>query len=167
MRFLYPKIIFTNTIALLIQAVALAPSICCAFGVVFYKEQCEHGITTVKLIMFMLCLLVTILAFSAFIYLRLKIKLLPYIIVTKPRMKIIDAIKLSFTLMRKNTLRYLVFKLSFIKYIPFALLAFPCVIIFPYYIMSMTVFMDCLLGDVKHDDFEVEKFQYGSGARFK
>ncbi len=149
----YFKMIGAQTLSILYQVLLIAPIVLCSFSVTYYIDQCQSDMSMRNLLMFMLCLVITILMVCVFIFLRIKLQLMPYILIFRSDIGIIDAFILSSRLMKKNTIRYLFFQLSFIHYFALCVLVFPLLVVIPYYCMSVTVFCSSLATKQAIEDY--------------
>lgn len=149
----YLKISATQVLSLIYQALLAVPLAVCIFAVIYYTDLCRSEMSTKNLLMFMLCLLISIMMLCVFLYFRIKLRLLPYIMVIRSDIGIIDAFILSARLMKKNVIRYVFFQLSFLHYFAACLLVFPILAVVPYYYMSVTVFCTSLVSRTAVDEY--------------
>lgn len=143
----YIKIILMQTLSLIYQLLLLTPLTVSVMGLLYYIDLCRQRITTSSLMMFMLCLVIAIIMLCLYIYFKIKLRLLPYIMVIRTDIGIIDAFILSMRLMKKNVIRYVFFQLSFLHYFILCLLVFPIFVVIPYYYMSVTVLCSSLVSN--------------------
>ncbi len=155
----YAKTICIQTISLIYQAVLLAPLIFASTAVYYYMEQAKAEMNTTNLMMFMLSLLIAIILLFLFIFMKIKLRLIPFILAARKDIKITHAFALSVKLMKGNTLRYILFLLSFAKYLLLCLLIIPIIVILPYYNMSITIFCQSLVTEEKLNEYISQKEQ--------
>lgn len=153
----YLKTICVQTISIIYQAILLIPLILSGFAVYYYIQQVKDQISNTNLIMFMLSLLIFIVLLFIFFFMKIKLKLLPSILAAKKDIRIIHAFSLSVKLMKGNTLRYILFILSFAKYLPLCLLIIPIIVILPYYNMSIAIFCQSLVTEEKISEYLSER----------
>lgn len=153
----YLKTICIQTISLIYQTVIFAPLLLAGTAVYYYIEQAKEHMSNTNLIMFMLSLLITIILLFLFIFLKIKLRLIPFILAAKKDIKIIHAFSLSVKLMKGNTIRYILFLMSFAKYILLCLLIIPIIVILPYYNMSITIFCQSLVTEEKLSEYLAQK----------
>lgn len=153
----YLKTICIQTISLIYQAVLFAPLFLAGMAVYYYVEQAKEQMSNTNLIMFMLSLLIAIILLFLFIFMKIKLRLIPFILAAKKDIKITHAFWLSVKLMKGNTLRYILFLLSFAKYLLLCLLIIPIIVILPYYNMSITIFCQSLVTEEKLNEFIAQR----------
>ncbi len=153
----YVKTILIQTLSIIYQAILFIPLVFSIFVVTYYIERVKDHMSNTNLIMFMLSLLFSILLLFLFVFFKIKLKLLPYIMTFRRDVKIIDAFLLSFRLMKGNTLRYVFFLVSFVKYFLLCVFIFPILVVLPYYNMSTSIFCQSLITNDKIDEYLAEK----------
>lgn len=153
----YVKTIFIQTLSIIYQAILFVPLVLSVFVVTYYIERVKEHMSNTNLIMFMLSLLFSILLLCLFVFLRIKLKLLPYIMTFRRDVRIFDAFVISFRLMKGNTLRYIFLLISFAKYFALCVFIFPILVVLPYYNMSMSIFCQSLISAEKIDGYLAEK----------
>ncbi len=149
----YIKTIFVQTISILYHAILLAPFAISVYVVTYYINEARELMNNTNLIMFMLSLLTAILFLCLYIFLTIKVRLVSFILAAKNDIKIFDAFILSARLMKGNVLRYILFLLSFAKYLLLCLLIFPIIVVLPYYNMSIAIFCRNLVTDDRISEY--------------
>lgn len=115
-------------------------------------------LTVFTLMFFMMSVLVMLLSAVILVNAVLSLTLLPVILLHNPLMPISHAISLSFKKADGNKLRILSFYLSFIKFLPLCVLLYPILMIFPYFVMSVIIMVENLIGDELADDKFLDVF---------
>ena len=81
----------------------------------------------------------------------ISLALTPYIISLDPHCNIFEACDMSIKFMEGNHMRYIRFKLFFFLFLPAAVFVYPVFAIFPYYMISFSLFVQELMGESMHD----------------
>ena len=130
----------------------LIPAFLGIYGIYFIIDSSKGTqLGSVRLLLLMLCIGFTGVWVGVFVRYLASVALVPYIMHLNPRARISEAVKLSKRLMEGNHLRYLMFILSFLKFIPLMLFIYPCFMIYPYYKICRVTFAEAMLGDLWQD----------------
>ena len=127
------------------------PAVGGAFGVYYIINSGGEQLSSPKLLLLMLCIGFTGVWTGLFIRYIISLSMMPFIMCLNPRAKISKAIDLSKRLMDGNHMKYLMFMLSFAKFVPFFILIQPIFIVYPYYKICLVTFAEEILGDYWQD----------------
>lgn len=150
---LYGRKAIMFTIDMFLRKVAMfVPALFGAFGVYFiiYGSR-GNQLSSARLLLLMLCIGFTGVWIGMFVRYLISVALAPYIMLLNPRAKVSEAIKLSKRLMEGNHTNYLMYILSFAKFIPLLLFVYPFFMLFPYYKICKVTFAEAMLGDLWQD----------------
>ncbi|MBR1423719.1 MAG: hypothetical protein IJ571_09810 [Ruminococcus sp.] len=133
------------------KIIMLLPAVGGGFGVYYIINKGGEQLSSPKLLLLMLCLGFTGVWTGLFIRYIISLSMMPFIMCLNPRAKISKAIELSKRLMDGNHMRYLMFVLSFAKFVPLFILIQPIFIVYPYYKVCLVTFAEDILGDYWQD----------------
>lgn len=141
-----PKSILANTLCSIIYILTIMPCVASVFGIYYIAYICQNEkITTIRLLLFMFAVMMLIIFICFLFYIRVSLRLVPYIIMIYPNESVTEAISKSFSLMRGNHILYLAFQFSFLKYMPLNIFVYPILFYIPFYSMSKIIFIEHVL----------------------
>ncbi len=134
------------------KVVMLVPAVLGGYGIHFIIHSSKAAqLSSVRLLILMLCIGFTGVWIGLFVRYIISVALVPYIMQLNPRAKPSEAVKLSKRLMEGNHTKYLLFQLSFLKFLPLLLFIYPFFIVYPYYKISKITYAEAILGDLWQD----------------
>ena len=146
--------IFVKSLALklcisLIKLVAFLPVCICAFlQYRLINYALIHGFNNgIFILLSACCGLFSLCLLCFYIIFILRYALVDYIFVLNPDLNVLDIIKASTKKMKNNKALVVKLPLSFLCWIPSALLVFPLIFLLPYYAMSFTVMINSIIVD--------------------
>jgi hypothetical protein len=151
-RRLLPKIVGGTLLPLFLRLFVLSPLGLGIYGIYYWGwKRSGDSLTTLGLFIFMISIGFTIVWAGVFVHYSISLKLTKYILALNPRANVFDACDLSVRLMEGQHMRYIGFLVSFIKFLPLAVLIYPALAIEPVFRMSEMAFAQDVMGNYWQD----------------
>ncbi len=137
---------------LLRKFIMLIPALAGAYGVYYLAAGTPHAqLSSLKLLLLMLCIGFTGVWLGIFTRYTISLAMVGQIMLLNPRASISKAVALSKKLMEGNHMKYFVFHLTFVKFIPLFVFIYPLFVVYPYYKICKVTFAEEILGDYWQD----------------
>ena len=148
----YSSAFYSALIQSFIKLTVMTPGLLTIYGIYHWSREITLNELTSRTL-FALMANLSLTAVWAFLAGRyfISLSMTPYIMALNPRSNVFDACDLSVRLMEGKHLRYIVFILHFVRFLPALLLVYPFFVIYPYFKVSYSLFMFEMLGDRNHD----------------
>lgn len=148
----YSNSFYASFIQLALKIIVIIPAITTAYSARYWIQVIRLSeLTSAALLSLMASLSMTAVWLFLAVRYYISLSLTPYIMALNPRSNVYDACDLSVKLMEGKHGRYLSFIAYFIKFIPAMLLVYPYLAIYPYFMVSYSMFVRELLGDRNQD----------------
>ena len=137
---------------LLRKFIMLIPALIGGYGIYYLVAGTPHAqLSSLKLLLLMLCIGFTGVWLGIFFRYIISLAMVNQIMLLNPRAKISKAVALSKKLMEGNHMKYFVFHLTFVKFIPLFILIYPFFVVYPYYKTCKVTLSEEILGDYWQD----------------
>ena len=151
-RAIHPRATFSMMLPMFLKLIVLSPIFISIYGIYYWGwARSGEALTTAGLFIFMISIGFTLVWIGVFINYCISLALTKYIMMLNPRGSIFDACDLSAKLMDGNHTRYILFKLSFLKFVPLLIFFYPLFLLEPYYTMCSCAFAEDIMGNYWQD----------------
>ena len=154
---MHPKRIMLPGVKLSIQLLfykilVLSPMLIGIYGVLhFSSKEVVSSISLFGMVCFMLSIGFSIVWLGVCIHYFMSLSLVPFISQLNPRANFFDACDLSVKLMESKHMRLVSFYISWLPWLPLAVLIYPLIFIYPYYSAAQVILAREIMGDYWQD----------------
>ena len=165
-RAVHPRAIFSMMLPMALRMIVLSPIFVSLYGIYYWGfSQKSSSLTTAGLFVFMISIGFTIVWAGVFLHYCISLSMTKYIMLLNPRANIFDACDLSVRIMDGKHTRYIMFLLSFAKFIPLLLMFYPIFMLEPYFKMCWCAFAEEIMGSYWQDKYPAMIHRWNKYAR--
>ena len=165
-RAVHPRATFSMMLPMALRMIVLSPIFVSLYGIYYWGfSQKSSSLTTAGLFVFMISIGFTIVWAGVFLHYCISLSMTKYIMLLNPRANIFDACDLSVRIMDGKHTRYIMFLLSFAKFIPLLLMFYPIFMLEPYFKMCWCAFAEEIMGSYWQDKYPAMIHRWNKYAR--
>ena len=165
-RAVHPRATFSMMLPMALRMIVLSPIFVSLYGIYYWGfSQKSSSLTTAGLFVFMISIGFTIVWAGVFLHYCISLSMTKYIMLLNPRANIFDACDLSVRIMDGKHTRYIMFLLSFAKFIPLLLMFYPIFVLEPYFKMCWCAFAEEIMGSYWQDKYPAMIHRWNKYAR--
>ena len=165
-RAVHPRATLSMLLPMALRLIVLSPIFVSLYGIYYWGfSQKSTSLTTGGLFVFMISIGFTIVWAGVFVHYTISLSMTKYIMLLNPRANIFDACDLSVRIMDGQHTRYLMFLLSFAKYLPLIVMFYPLFFFEPYFKMCWCSFAEELMGNYWQDKYPAMIQRWNKYAR--